>query len=210
MDFKSVSKIIGINLKHHFLPHFILSLIIAFLTPIIFGTSSLNANESAQPLEMLVSLTGIVLITPIFLPEQNKNIRDFMRSKKIAYLAVCALRLLYSVICLAIIFGIFTGCMAYSECAVTFRHFVGGFSSALFLGALGFCLAGISGNAVIGYMSSMIYYIVNFALKEDLKNYYLFSMSAGSFHEKYWLIFCSIGLFWMTFIYVGIAEKYFR
>ena len=97
MDFKSVCRILGINLRHNFLPHLLLALVITFLTPIIFGISSLNERESAQPLEMLLSLTGTVLLTPIFMPEQNENIRDLIRSKKIDYLAVCFIRLLYSV-----------------------------------------------------------------------------------------------------------------
>ena len=74
--------ITAINLKHNSAPHLLLAMIIALLTPVIFGISSLNAQEAAQPLEMFLSLTGIVLLTPIFLPEQNENIRDLVRSKR--------------------------------------------------------------------------------------------------------------------------------
>ena len=80
-----------------------------------------------------------------------------------------------------------------SESRVGFCHFIGGYSSALFLGALGFFSAGISKNSIAGYMVSIIYYISNFFLKEDLGNLYLFSMSAGSFREKNWLLGCSFG-----------------
>lgn len=207
MDFKSVCRILGINLRHNFLPHLLLALVITFLTPIIFGISSLNERESAQPLEMLLSLTGTVLLTPIFMPEQNENIRDLIRSKKIDYLAVCFIRLLYSVFFLAVIFVGFTLVINYSESEITLRHFIGGYSSALFLGALGFFCAGISKNSIIGYMVSMIYYISNFTMKDELKNWYLFSMSAGSFQEKYWLIGSSVALFAVTFIWLKLMKK---
>lgn len=207
MDPRSVCRILSVNLKHNFLPHLLLALIITFLTPIVFGISSLNERESAQPLEMLLSLTGMVLLTPIFSPEQNENIRDLIRSKKINYIAVCFIRLLYSVVFLAIIFVIFTLMMYNSESEITLRHFIGGYGTALFLGALGFFCAGISKNSIIGYMVSMIYYIANFAIKDELKHWYLFSMSAGSFQEKYWLIGSSVALITITFLWLKINKK---
>lgn len=207
MDSKSVYQIIKVNLRHNFLPHLLLALVITFLTPIIFGISSLNYRESAQPLEKLLSLTGTILITSIFLPEQNENICDLIRSKKIDYIAVCFIRLVYSMLFLAVIFGGFTLVMYNSESEITIRHFIGGYSSALFLGAAGFFFAGIGKSSIVGYMVSMIYYISNFALKDELKNLYLFSMSAGSFHEKYWLIVGSAVLFSITFLWLSIKKR---
>ena len=207
MDSKSVGKILSVNLRHNSLPHLLLAVVIAFLTPVIFGISSLNARESAQPMEMLLSLTGTVLLTPVFLPEQNENIRDLIRSKRTDHLAVCFIRLLYSVVFLAVIYGIFTLIMYESESAVTLRHFAGGFGSALFLGSLGLFFAGMSNNTIVGYMISMIYYITNFAMKDELKNLYLFSMSAGSFDEKYWLIGCSAAMFAFTFVWLKAVRR---
>lgn len=202
MALKSVCRIISVNLRHNFLPHLILALIIAALTPVIFGISSLSYREAAQPLEMLLSLTGTVLLTPIFLPEQNENIRDLIRSKRTNHLAVCLLRLLYSVFFLAVIYGVFTLVMLYSESDVSVRHFAGGFGSALFLGALGTFFAGVTGNTVVGYMVSMIYYIANFALKDELHKLYLFSMSSGSFDEKSKLIGCAFLLLAAAFVWL--------
>ena len=198
--FRSILRILSVNLRHNFIPHFLIALTIAFLTPVLFGIASLDARESAQPLERLLSLAGTVLLTPIFLPEQNENIRDLIRSKKTDYRAVYAVRLLYSIFFLAVIMGTFTLVMQYSESEVTIRHYVGGVSSALFLGSLGFFFAGISQNTIVGYMVSMIYYIANFGLKDELKGFYLFSMSAGSFTEKYWLLGGSVILIAVTFI----------
>ena len=203
---RSTFKILSVNLRHNFIPHLVIALVIALITQGLFGIASLNAREAAQPLEKLLSLAGTVLLTPIFLPEQNENIRDLIRSKRTDYLAVCFVRLLYSVLFLAVIIGAFTLVMQYRESEVTIRHFFGGFSSALFLGSLGFFFAGISRNAVAGYMVSMIYFIANFALKDELKGFYLFSMSAGSFTEKYWLLGGSMVLIAAVFALL----KYFK
>jgi hypothetical protein len=51
------------------------------LIPLIFGIGSHGSRESAFILERFVSLTGIILITPVFLPEQDKNIAELAESK---------------------------------------------------------------------------------------------------------------------------------
>jgi len=191
MDIRSTLKLLSINLKRNFIPHLIIALLIALLTPLIFAITSLDERRAAQPIEMLLSLTGTVLLTPIFLPEQNENIRDVIRSKRTDYMNICIMRIIYSVAALALIIGSFVFMMSLCESHVTFRHFAGGFASALFLGSLGFLVAGISRNAPLGYMVSLIYYITNFAMKDKLGNLFLFSMCSGSFKEKYWLILAS-------------------
>lgn len=198
MDLAAFCKILTVNLKHNFLPHFLAALVITALTPLIMGISSLDEINAARPVEMMLSLTGIMLLTPIFLPEQNENIRDLIRSKKTNYLNICVMRLAYSIIALALITGCFVLFMGFYESEVTIKHFTGGFISALFLGTLGFFSAGLSGNTTVGYMVSMIYYIANFSLKDKLGRLFLFSMSAGSFKEKYYLALASIMLILIT------------
>lgn len=204
---RSTFKILSVNLKHNFIPHLLIALVIAFMTQALSGITALNTREAAQPLERMLSLTGIVLLTPIFLPEQNENIRDLIRSKRTDYLAVCVVRLIYSIFFLAVIIGIFTYMMLCRESNVTIEHFVGGFASALFLGALGFFFAGLTQNTITGYMVSAIYYIANYSLKDELKNFYLFSMSAGSFTEKYWLLGGAVVIFAITFFLLKHSRK---
>lgn len=198
MKLASALKVLEINLKRNFAPHFCLAVCVALLTPIIFEVRSLDERLSAQPVEMMLSLCGTILLTPVFLPEQNEEIRDVIRSKRTGYLPVIILRVVYSLAALALILGGFLLMMHFWESSVTYRHFVGGFTSALFLGALGFATAGISGNAPAGYMVSLIYYIANFSLKNKLGKLFLFSMYAGSFEEKYYILPVSVGLIVLT------------
>lgn len=202
MDFHSALRLIHINLKRNFQPHFCLALLITLLTPVVFGISSLDERLTAQPVEMMLSLTGIILLTPVFMPEQNENIRDVIRSKKTDYIYVCIIRVIYSVLALALIIGGFVFVMRMCKSDVTYRHFAGGFASALFLGTLGFAGAGITNNIPVGYMTSLIYYIANFTLKDKLGKLFLFSMCTGSFEEKYYIIAFSLIIIISTFIII--------
>ena len=75
-----ILRIIKINLRHNFLPHLFIAVLIAVLTPAVFQISALDFRSSAQPLEMLLSLSGAVLLTPVFMPDQGVGIRDTVRA----------------------------------------------------------------------------------------------------------------------------------
>lgn len=204
----SLIKILSVNLKHNFPVHFILAVIAAFLTPVVFSISSLDARASAQPLEMLLSFIGTILLTPVFLPEQNQEIRDVIRSKKTDYLTVCLIRVIYSAAAVMLITGIFILVMKHCECSVTLKHFTGSFASSLFLGTIGFAVAGLSGSVSAGYMASMVYYAANIGLKDKLGICYLFSMySGGDFSGKYLLILLSVIIITTVFAIIKKSNK---
>lgn len=202
MGFSETAKIVQINLRHNFLVHFGIAVAVAILTPLVFSISALDFASSARPLEMLLCMTGTVLLTPVFLPEQNENIRDVIRSKRFDYLSVCIIRVIYSIIALAAIIGVFVFVMKLCECDVTLAHFGAGFSSAYFLGAIGLAFAKFGGSPTVGYMASMIYYMLNF-IGSKLGSFWLFTMSNGMKSVNFALII------WGTLIIAGtfIASK---
>lgn len=205
MDFRSAAKLLAVNLKTHFLPHAAAAILTALCTPLLFAISSLDERQAAQPIEMLLSITGIILLTPVFLPEQSAAVRDVIRSKKTDHTQVCLMRVLYSAAALAVLIGIFTAVMYEAGSCVTLRHAAGGFATALFLGSLGVLVAGVTGNTPAAYMVSLVYYMANVTMKQKLGNFYLFSMCAGSFREKYWLLGGAVAL-----ITVGIIGDRIR
>ena len=188
-----LGKILSVNLKNNFLIHFLLSIAVAVLTPVVFTISSLGSRASAQPLEMLLVFIGMIMLTPIFQPENNEEIRDVIRSKKTSYLFVCMIRVLYSVFAIFLITALFVLLMKHNECDVTWRHIIGGGASALFLGTVGFAFSGLSGSVSAGYMASFVYYAANIGLKDKLGICFLFSMySKDNFNDKFWLIALSV------------------
>ena len=67
-----VLEIAKINLRHNALLSIAVAVLLCLVTPFLIGTANLNRNSAAMPLEMFVSLIGIVLLTPVFQPEQNE------------------------------------------------------------------------------------------------------------------------------------------
>ena len=177
-----------INLKRNSLPHILAAAALTVLVPVLFSLNSLSARLAAQPLEMYLSLAGTLLLTPIFLPEQNEEIRDAVRVRRMSYLSVCALRLTYLCVIIAVLYSVITAALVLGECSVTPVHLWGGISSALFLGAVGVLGSAIGGNAVIGYMASLLYYVLNFTLKTRLGVFYLFGLSTETGFSKLWLL----------------------
>lgn len=204
LDFR---KIVSVNLKHQFRGPFLAACVITLLTPVFFPVSALSKLASARPLEMFLLWIGAVLLTPVCLPEQDGNIRDCVRVRKVDYYCVCFMRVIYSAVVLFILEGIFVLAMKLGECDVTIWHFFGGSASALFLGCLGFFAAGISGNVIAGYMIQTVYYLMNYGLKNKMGIFYLFSMSAGSFREKWWLYLSSAVLIAGAFVGMRMKDK---
>ena len=178
------------NLRHNFLPHFILAVLLLLLTPFVFGTANVDAKTAAIPLEMFVSMIGIILLTPVFLPEQSGGIRDVVESKATAPVFVYSIRIGIALLSMLALIAAFVLYMKENGCAVSLVSAVfGTFSSSVFLGAFGLFVYGISDTLIVGYMAPMVYYMLNlFGGKKYLGELYLFSMSSGSIVEKYWLI----------------------
>lgn len=204
---RGILKIAAVNLRHNFPMHLGIAVVIAVCTPLVFSISALDFAASGQPLEMLLCMAGAALLTPVFLPEQDEGVRDVVRSKKVDYLAVCFIRVLYSVIALAAVIGAFTLIMKYCECEVTAVHFGAGFASAFFLGAVGLCFAKFGGSPTVGYMASMIYYLANFGLKDRLGSFYLFTVSGGGRSVNFTLLMGGAVIIAGTFIASKIIEK---
>lgn len=187
-------KILSVNLRHNFLLPFVSAAGVFVLTLLLFNVTSLHGEDAARPFEFLLSWMGVMLLVPIFLPEQNKDIRDVIRSKKIDYLKICVIRVLYSVAALVGLESLFVGIMRWRESTVTLAQWFGGITAALFLGAVGLAAAGMSDNTTVGYMAAMIYYLANYGLKDKLGYFYLFSMSAGEYEGKGFMLIGAISL----------------
>jgi len=128
-------------------------------------------------------------------------------AKKVSYLTVCALRLLWALVVLAVLVAAFVALLKWNESAVNGYHVLGGISTAVFLGAIGVFAAGITDNTTLGYMAAMLYYLINYGMKEKLGKWYLFYMSRGDFQEKWWLFLGAGVLLTLTFGVLGVRRK---
>ena len=205
MEKEIYGKIIGVNLKYNFLMPFASALGVLILTLLMFNITSLQGMEAARPIEFLLCFIGVTLLVPIFLPEQDDNIRDVVCSKKINYYNILLIRILYSVAAMILLITFFISLMKVCESQVTVQHLIGGVASAWFLGAVGFAAAGIKNNVTVGYMAAMLYYLANYGMKDKVGRFFLFPMSyLGRFDESGWLIFGAVVLMAIT---LGICRR---
>lgn len=176
------------NLRHNSLLSIAAAVMLCLLTPLLIGTANLDLKSAAMPLEMFVSLIGIVLLTPVFQPEQNEEIHDLVCSKYCNIGKVYLIRTLYSVVVVILLICLFTVYMQTRGSDVTIILVFGTVANATFLGSMGMLTSALTGNTVIGYMPPFLYYALNIGMGPKLGSFYLFSMTVGNFRAKIWLL----------------------
>lgn len=174
-----LARVVSSDVRHNFLPHYMAAAGVLLLSGVVFGLSGLSERMAAQPLEMMAPLIGTILMSPVFMPEQNESISEVVRSKKTDHILVCALRLCCSVILTAGLVGILSLYMRYSGSQVTARLFLSAAGSGIALGSLGFFASAVGDNTVVGYMVSSAYYLMDLFLRDKLKVFDLFTFTGG-------------------------------
>ncbi|MCM1577941.1 MAG: hypothetical protein NC078_03980 [Ruminococcus sp.] len=201
MDFSSALKLARYDLRFLFPPYIAAAVLTAFLTYVIFGIADLNFTAAAQPLEMFLSLSGAVLMTSVFRPEQREGVREVIRSKKTSFRMLCLMRICCAVIITAAVTAVFILAMKACGSSVHAVHFLSGFGAAFFLGAAGLALSGFSDNTTAGYMGALVLYMANFGLKENLGDLYLFRISFGEMTASPAPYFWGIALIILTLLF---------
>lgn len=178
-----------VNLKYHVPLHFLVCILLLGISPFLMGVENLSAIDTAKVLERYVALIGIIMVTPIFLPEQDREIRELVYAKYTKGASVYLVRLLGNMFILAVLLGIYIFVLKNNNCEFpAVRYYFGVFAEILFFGGLGLFSYGISDNLVIGYMASVVYYIIAVGSGDKyLKMFYPFSMSLERYGEKFCL-----------------------
>jgi hypothetical protein len=193
------------NLKFNLYPHLLLCIVFLGLSPFLMGVENLDAARSAMVLEMYTALLGIILLTPVFLPEQNKDLRDLVEAKFTSRTAVVLIRVLEAGFCLAVLTGAFILFLQGNNCVFpVMKYYLGTLAEALFLGGLGLCAYSLFDQIAVAYMLPVMYYILCVSGGGKLmKDFYLFSMLYGGYREK--INLAATGL---VLVLIGIGYPY--
>ncbi len=199
-------RILYVNIRYNMLPHIIVCLLMIFFTPVIMGIEHLNQGQVAKMIEYYLSLIGILLLIPVFIPDLENDIYQLIRSKKEPVFILHILRMLESILIIALI-GVLSFTVLYTgDCDFSWSKMGYSFmANAIFLGGLGMIAYSLSGQIVFAYMVPLIYYVINYGIGEKkLGMVYLFSMQSNHFLNKHYLLG-----FGLLFIVTGIVvEKY--
>lgn len=200
-------EIAKINLKHNSLLSIVVAGILCLLVPLLIGTANLDRNAAAMPLEMFVSLIGIVLLTPVFQPEQNEEINDLVSSKYCSTEKVYLIRTVYSAVAAILLIVAFTVYMKIRSCDMAPVMALGTVADAIFLGAMGMLTSALTGNTVIGYMPPLLYYALNIGIGPKLGSFYLFSMAIGNYKAKIWLFAAGVLMIAASLLYQKLRKR---
>ncbi len=167
------------------LRQYILHLLLAFLFCSLSGFfvsfRNLEAFQAAKVMEMYIAFTGIILLTPLFMPEQNKEIWLLKRSKAMPMWQLYLLRILTAVVLVAAVVTVFTQIMQRNGSDFSMRQlWIGSFAEILFLGSIGFFVSAVTNQVILGYMISILYFVVNIGSSRYLGKFALFQMLAAS------------------------------
>ena len=177
-----------VNLKHNLKYHLLVAAGVLGCSPLLLGIRNLDMSQTAQVLEMYTAIIGIILLVPVFFPEQEKNIRDLQASKYMSVWKVQIVRLLESLLFLAVYIGCYLLVLKRGGCDFpAASYFWGTMAEAGFLGGIGILAYVLSDTVAIGYMVPVMYFAANFGGSKYLGKYYLFGMMYGSYEEKIWL-----------------------
>lgn len=202
-------RILQINLWLSHGVNMLLAFLFLALAPIIFSINDLTYSESARITEQYVSVIGIFLLTPIFRPESDHDIREVVESKYTWQIGIYLIRIGMAVITIILLTMGFIFCMKTNNSMVVLWDYIFATScTALFLGSMGLLAYGISDQLILGYMIPLGYILLNmFTGKKYVKKFYLYSLMKESMEEKYWLLVGAILMILATLIYKCLLAK---
>ncbi|MGN0425190.1 MAG: hypothetical protein ACI4FY_07715 [Acetatifactor sp.] len=193
-------KIITKNLRIAFSLPVLLCMAILLLAFMIFPSAGLSEVQASKPIEMLLPFVGVVLMSAVFLPEQDRTVRESVYCRRIGLETIRFLRVLIAFVILVVFVAAFCLSLRENECAVNRYMIWGGISSALFMGGITYCVAGISDHPMNGILAAVVYYVSNYGWKTKLGVFYLFRMSSGTFSGKTWLFAVGVLLIAAAFL----------
>lgn len=187
------------HLKFNIWPHILVTACFLMLSPFLLGIRNLDALQTAKVLETYVAIMGIIILPPLFLPEQNQDIRDLIHSKYVNVKTIYGLRCLENMLILALFLAGYMALLKNGNCTFdTGTYFVSTFAEMIAFGGLGIFFYSITDHMVIGYMVPVMYYIAAWgAGQKYMGMFYPFSMMGGNEHGKWYLLAAGLilGLF---------------
>lgn len=168
------------------------------------GVRNLDLYFTAKILDTYVSLLGIVLLVPLFLPDQDKDIRELIRSKKESMEVLHFIRIGQAILILFIFVASFLLFLQKGNCTFPFgKYFYGTISNCIFLGGIGVLIYSFLDNIAIAYMVPIMYYLLCYGgSRKFLGKFYLFSMINGRLEDKIYLLIVGLAM-----IIVGILIR---
>lgn len=183
-------KVTASFVKRQYFPHLLLILLFVVFSGGFVSFRGLESAQAAKVMEMYVAFAGILLFTPLFMPEQDREIWDLERSKRTAMWQLYLPRILLALMVCILVISLFMGLMVRGGGNFDVGSLLlGAYCEILFLGSIGFFASAVTNQVVVGYMIAVVYYVVNIGGGQYLGRFALFQMMKGEYGSWiYWLL----------------------
>ena len=192
------------NQKHNLWIPFLICILLLLVSPLFLGIENLTKPETAKVLEYYAVFISIILLSAVFLPEQDKDIRDLLSSKYMPVAKLYGIRMTQAIIYLMLLLGIYMCVLKAGNCEFAFlKLYMGELATMVFLGGMGIFFYALTDQVVVGYMIPLLYYMLNITISPNkIKGLYLFSMSIGKYEWKW-----TLGMAGVVLLAAGIAIR---
>lgn len=176
--------------KRQYYPHLLLIFLFVAFSGGFVSFKGLDSIQAAKVMEMYAAFTGILLFTPLFMPEQDKEIWELERSKGTSMWQVYLPRILLALFVCLLVISLFVGFMVRGGGNFDAgRLFLGACCEILFLGSVGFFTSALTNQVVIGYMAAVVYFALSMGGGKYFGKFALFQMMRGEYGNWiYWLL----------------------
>lgn len=192
------------NQKHNLWIPFLICILLLIVSPLFLGIENLTEPETAKVLEYYAVFISIILLPAVFLPEQDKDIRDLLSSKYMPVAKLYGIRMTQAIIYLMLLLGIYMCVLKAGNCEFAFlKLYMGELATMVFLGGMGIFFYALTDQVVVGYMIPLLYYMLNITIPINrIGTFYLFSMSIGKYEWKW-----TLGIAGVLLLAAGIAIR---
>lgn len=193
-------------IQYHYLPYLIGGVLFLLLLPIGVGLENLDVFQSAKVLEYWYSLIGLLLLFPLYLPDNDTAALSIIRSKRTSYRLIICVRLIVEIVASGILLVALLIWMTRSNSSFPMGYFIlRGIGGALFLGGLSAFTFALFRHPVPCLMVPFLYYLLNMmSKKEYFGPFDLFSVAQGNYQTALLLVLCG-GL--LLLISLLVAER---
>ncbi len=188
--------------RRQYWPHMVMLLLLVVFSGGFVSFKGLDGMQAARVMEMYGTFGGILLFTPLFMPEQDREIWELERSKQTPMWQVYLPRIVLALFLCILYILLFVELMKRGggnfDPGILFR---GAYCEILFLGSIGFFVSALTNQAVIGYMAAVIYFAFNIGGGKYLGKFALFQMMQGEYGNwSYWFMGAAVLLVFGVFM----------
>lgn len=154
---KRVCGIAKVCLRCNLPPHLLISALLLAVSLFVMAPSYWEASESTSFLEILAAPMDLILLTPLFLPEQDETILDILKVRSTPVSLIYAVRATCALLFAFLFPIIFIAALRLLHCETAPGVWASVVSSGLFLGGLGAFAFALWGNIAAAYMVPVLY-----------------------------------------------------